>query len=221
MKRLFIILFLIVGLMAAQSTAYANYWIIEQNGEIDVTGDTQVVFNLTYYNEGAWFQAAAWDTELQFDTAELTPTFNPDEPSTPFDPAYGFSVDYVYEDTLGSSFSGSSYDLGILDDDIFRVSGLSFDDVWIAPGENLMATITWDILSPDTINGTVEDDIIALANVDPTHRGFLMPNGVYIYADASTNNPDIAMASPVPIPAAIWMLGTGLVGFIGIRRRKE
>jgi hypothetical protein len=27
--------------------------------------------------------------------------------------------------------------------------------------------------------------------------------------------------SPVPIPAAVWLLGSGLLGLIGIRRRKQ
>jgi hypothetical protein len=28
-------------------------------------------------------------------------------------------------------------------------------------------------------------------------------------------------AAPVPVPAAVWLLGTGLIGLVGIRRRKS
>jgi len=28
-------------------------------------------------------------------------------------------------------------------------------------------------------------------------------------------------SSPVPIPAAAWLLGSGLAGLVGIRRKKE
>jgi hypothetical protein len=30
-----------------------------------------------------------------------------------------------------------------------------------------------------------------------------------------------APASPVPVPAAVWLLGSGLIGMIGIRRRRN
>ena len=32
---------------------------------------------------------------------------------------------------------------------------------------------------------------------------------------------DIPTASPVPVPAAVWLLGSGLLGLIGIRRRNS
>ncbi|MFX7013402.1 VPLPA-CTERM sorting domain-containing protein, partial [Acinetobacter baumannii] len=31
----------------------------------------------------------------------------------------------------------------------------------------------------------------------------------------------IVTASPVPVPAAIWLLGSGLFGFAGLRRRQS
>jgi hypothetical protein len=28
-------------------------------------------------------------------------------------------------------------------------------------------------------------------------------------------------ANPVPVPAAVWLLGSGLIGLVGLRRRKR
>ena len=38
---------------------------------------------------------------------------------------------------------------------------------------------------------------------------------------SNTNNPGIWTVSSVPIPAAIWLFGPGLLGLIGIARRKK
>jgi len=42
-------------------------------------------------------------------------------------------------------------------------------------------------------------------------------NGVRIYSPVNTNNQEFMGA--VPIPGAVWLLGSGLVGLIGIRRK--
>jgi hypothetical protein len=31
----------------------------------------------------------------------------------------------------------------------------------------------------------------------------------------------LVLLNPVPVPAAVWLLGSGLIGLIGIRRRRN
>ncbi|MGD0237052.1 MAG: VPLPA-CTERM sorting domain-containing protein [Syntrophorhabdales bacterium] len=45
-----------------------------------------------------------------------------------------------------------------------------------------------------------------------------IPNGAYVLADSTTHQ-EYVMRNPVPIPAAVWLLGSGLIGLAGIRRR--
>jgi len=35
------------------------------------------------------------------------------------------------------------------------------------------------------------------------------------------NDPVLAVASPVPVPAAVWLFGSGLIGLVGFARRKK
>ena len=37
----------------------------------------------------------------------------------------------------------------------------------------------------------------------------------------SGGSPDEPVAAAVPIPTAVWLLGSGLLGLIGIRRRSK
>ena len=235
MKRGLSILLLIFTMALICSPAYAwvteseavgSSWIISPNGEIDVTGQDQISFDIIYNNaSGDYFSAISWDIDLFVDSAELAPLFNPDQPSPAngFTP-YGYAVDYSFVDAAGNSFGGASLDLGILDGDTFSIAGLSFDPIWIAPGENTMATITFDILNPDLLNGSVEADVFFIAN-DPygdsfVNKGFYQANDDVIWVGAeSTLNPDIVSA--VPVPAAVWLLGSGLLGLLGIRRKRS
>jgi hypothetical protein len=42
-----------------------------------------------------------------------------------------------------------------------------------------------------------------------------------VIADMGFNQYEIAIASPIPVPAAVWLFGSGLLGLVGIARRKK
>ena len=55
--------------------------------------------------------------------------------------------------------------------------------------------------------------------------GFFSHTGTQSYTSKSSDNPSWAVhdgdVSAVPIPAAIWLFGSGLIGLIGVARRKK
>jgi hypothetical protein len=73
---------------------------------------------------------------------------------------------------------------------------------------------TFDILMADTITG--EFDILLLASLS----GNLDWDISYILDPYSTDIVRLSVVQAVPIPAAIWLFGTGLLGLIGIARKK-
>jgi hypothetical protein len=58
-------------------------------------------------------------------------------------------------------------------------------------------------------------NLIPPENIDMSGRYALLD----IYNNSSMTVQYQSQLAPVPIPAAVWLLGSGLVGLIGIRRR--
>jgi hypothetical protein len=93
---------------------------------------------------------------------------------------------------VGASSAGS---------DIYYVPAIEFDflmppvTIWAAAGaQNILGL--WDACeSPDCLSGI----------------GVLRPDDINTFA----------RFSPVPVPAAVWLFGSGLVGLVGIARRKK
>jgi len=77
---------------------------------------------------------------------------------------------------------------------------------WLWLGSTMDFGTTWTANGAGTTSTYLGDGSIQGINSDGTN-----------WTSATLTIPE---AAPVPVPAAVWLLGTGLIGLIGIRRRK-
>ena len=148
-----------------------------------------------------------------------------------------FSAPSTFLGDMESFYGGSlSYDLRFVDNNL--VPGTPHPDV-ILWGNG--STITIDFFSdPNTQTGLWESYSVSLTEAAGWHfdnlsgalaseaeiRGVLADlTGLYIRGDywsgidqTDLDNPRL---SAVPLPPAVWLLGSGLIGLIGVARRKK
>lgn len=141
----------------------------------------------------------------------------------------------VTGDVGGFSATGST----TLENANLSIAGLSLlgigldgsGDLVSAPAPNLTildALGVTVVLNRQLVNGAVDGvcaveacsisvDAIAIEFSDFVFGGNLLNGGLTIgHSEAS-----LAGVSPVPVPAAVWLFGSGLVGIIGIARRRR
>jgi hypothetical protein len=232
MKKFLLVFVILSAVVVFQTSAHANLWEIAlkpdqdvdllPSGEVgvdrikDVPGE--ITFQIFYnYTDSDFLGTALFDIDLMFDPVELEPAVHPPSP-LPFDPK-GFKTSFPYEDpqsppkTYGSLWP----DGGALDGNMFNIAaGNPSDTVFILKGgPNLLAEVTFKILDPDLENGTVEPDVWIKEFLPTENKGMFEPDG-NILQDQVIGAVDITV---VPIPGALWLLGSGLLGLAALRRR--
>ncbi len=142
--------------------------------------------------------------------------------SYPFD--VGYAALWQQRPTGGTSIiqgsrvntnPGGAYNQAVLTNSYFLSNGVADVDLvlqvlnswllqYIAQGENVMSTIDF--------SNTAQ--IIGIEGFDSFGNSVQITSAI---GDSGTNY----LLSAVPVPAAIWLFGTGLLGLIGISRRKR
>ncbi|MGB5395978.1 MAG: hypothetical protein WBN96_02410 [Gammaproteobacteria bacterium] len=97
---------------------------------------------------------------------------------------------------------------------------------------NTLAEFRWDAVAvtPDTsyrlefLTGSLLVAAHISNTTDPYNRGNIIQGGGnlnFLYEDALFTTYYDADFSPVPLPHAVWLFGSGLIGLIGVARRKK
>ena len=121
-----------------------------------------------------------------------------------------------------------SNDVGFTQGDTVEIS--VFEDDFFS--NDLLWQTSFTVTPTEVANGRV-DRIFELSFTPSADEGDIAE----IYADAliikdacgtfcfndnpTTANLNVALVEPVPVPAAVWLFGSGLIGLIGVTRRKK
>jgi Lamin Tail Domain len=110
----------------------------------------------------------------------------------------GFTADYVY----GSDFSLTNIDDEIVfSDALDELLRFNYSSGFVANGASM------ELINEDTVNAIYAASTSLYGNGD-----FGTPGAAGAYAFSIT-------PSPVPLPNALWLLSSGLLGFIGLMRK--
>lgn len=205
MRRLLITVYaLILAVLANHAVAVTLS--LQPASQTAMPGDT-VTLNLVIDGLGDFApdSLAAFDIDIAYDTSVLT------------------FVDYTLGPGLGA-LPTEAVDFSLGDSggtvNIAELSLLENDDVscffclppyldGIQPGSFTLASLdfTVDVLDPGA------STIVAINTVNALGDGF----GAALTVESTTD----AVINAVPVPAAVWLFGSGLIGLIGITRRKK
>ena len=203
MKRLFILLACLTMVFVLSSQAQASLIYLSPTGTVGSLNVGDTVSITAYYTvEGADDTLYGWTEGLVYDSTELTYT--------------GYTLGNNITGTMGTNYN---VETGLVEGNPYRSVG-RYD--WSFQGVTINGGTTYELFTMYfTFNGGTADGIdVWLATINNAYGvdvGMDLESG---YTDTSryhvAGGPDY---SSVPIPGAVWLLGSGMFSLVGLRRR--
>jgi len=183
-----------LSMMLFLPRADASFLSVSPTGSFDAVamGVNSITFDV-FFNivDGEKYTFQSWDIHFMYDASELA-----------FDSA--IMLRSGIEELSGSELRNWWLNLDS-----------TLDVTFMGEGPHLLGSLTFNILDPvQVFDGQADFEIIG--QMGDLLQGFGTTAGTIIqYCEV-----DGADVGTVPIPGAVWLLGSGLVGLIGMGRRK-
>lgn len=181
-------------------------------------------------------QAAPLNLDLQLpaiNTSYMTTSYNAD--TDLFSMSYGFPTTITFDgstenvvDGGGMSFSASISDGGIFNSGSFSITGTSglynsgtlltgnLTELGYANNDSQVLEFLFDATGGDLLS--FYDDSFGIGGIILSVSGYNDDNFNTSFSNTPYNG--FATIAPVPVPAAVWLFGSGLLAMAGFARRK-
>jgi hypothetical protein len=205
MKKLFIILIIISTLIIGGNNAFAAWSFHLDNADMDN------VFDIWFFTDES-VVVSNYQLNFEYDIGELDyqGIFTNTPPSGLIGQVIGGNP--TFDNTLGVL---NNFNAGALPGQ----PGVSVDS------DIQLGTLTFNIDSGAVMDG--EDDLLFASTpgfgitLDGTFYNWVNFQDSAFAAEHLSYGDGLDVGNPVPVPAAVWLLGSGLIGRIGMRRRQR
>lgn len=164
-----------------------------------------------YFSEVRPMTSAITNWNLLYEDTDGTGTLNISSSSTVFG---NMAINNA---TLTTNNDGSLHVLGKINFLTLGSSSSFFGDMVITAGWDDSNSVTMFDFSPIAFDGSNHNGLFI---TDGLLAGNLLEFHVTSSLLAIVDNP-FPVYSPVPVPAALWLFGSGLIGLVGVARRKK
>ncbi|MBI4776479.1 MAG: hypothetical protein HY788_20270 [Deltaproteobacteria bacterium] len=189
-------LLVFMGMLIFLPNAQAAFLSVSPVGSFDAVaaGATSITYDVFFNVEGGEsFTFGSWDFVMQYDTAELD----------------NWATSYLLAGTI------SEVTLGSLNNLFFSLTPAT-DVTFGSAGAYLLTSLTFDILAPVQFFDGIADFSV-LSQIGDLFTGFTTAQGDFYQYDGAAG----ADVGTVPIPGAVWLLGSGILGLLGLNRGRR
>ena len=204
-KQLGNVIGILTGLLVAQSTHAALI-----NMGFD-TYNSPYLNAVDYFSEERPMTSLITSGGLSYEDTDGTGTLNINSSST----IYGDME--INNAILTTNNNGSLHVVGTINFLTLGTSSTFLGDMAITYGLDDSNSVTLFSYNPIAYNGSNHNGL--LMNDGP-FAGHLLEFNTTTSLLAEIDNP-FPVYSPVPVPAAVWLFGSGLIGLVGFSRRKK